>query len=74
MTDSFLFFAEDGERPSMQMFDIERFNLNKLNILPLKEQYQVKISNRFTSLESLDDNGDFRRAWEDIGDDIKIPA
>jgi len=57
----------------MQMFDIEVFNLNKLNIVPLTEQYQVKISNRFTSLENLDDVGDFSRAWEGTGGSIKIP-
>lgn len=74
MTDNFLFVAEVGERPSMQMCDTEMFNLNKLNIMPLKEQYQAKISNRFASLENLDDDGDFSRAWEGIGDSIKIPA
>jgi len=56
------------------MLDIEVFNLNKLNIVPLTEKYQVKISNRFASLENLDDDGDFSRAWEGIGDSIKIPA
>lgn len=74
MTDNFLFIAEDGERPSIQMFDIEIFNLNKLNIMPLKEQYQVQISNRFASLENLDEDGDFSRAWEGVGDSIKITA
>jgi hypothetical protein len=74
VTDNFLFIAEVGERPSMQMFDIEIFNLNKLNIMPLKEHYQVKISSRFASLENLDDDGDFSRALEGIGDIIKIPA
>jgi len=56
------------------MFDIEVFNLNKLNNVPLTEQYQVKISYRFASLENLDDDGDFSRASEGIGDSIKIPA
>jgi len=74
VTYNFLFVAEVGERPSMQMFDIKIFSLNKLNIMPLKEQYQVQISNRFASLENLDDDGDFSRAWEGIGDGIKIPA
>jgi hypothetical protein len=63
----------------MQMFDIEIFNLNKLNIMPFKEKYQVKISNRFASLENLDDDGDdddgdFSRAWEGIDDSVNIPA
>jgi hypothetical protein len=32
------------------MFDIERFSLKKLNDVEVKEQYQVKISNRFAAL------------------------
>lgn len=74
MTDNFLVIAEVGERPSMQMFDIEFFNLNKLNIMPLKEQYQFKISSRCASLENLDDAGNCSGAWEGIGGSIRIPA
>jgi hypothetical protein len=40
----------------MQKFDMERFNLKKLNDAEIKEQYQVKISNRFAGLENLYDN------------------
>jgi hypothetical protein len=41
----------------VQKFDVERFNLKKkkLNNVEVKEQYQVKISNRFVALENLDD-------------------
>jgi hypothetical protein len=31
-----------------------------------KEQYQVKISNKFAALENLDDDVDINRAWETI--------
>jgi hypothetical protein len=33
-------------------FDLERFNLKKLNDVEVKEKYQVEISNRFAALES----------------------
>jgi hypothetical protein len=32
-------------------FHMERFNLNKLNEVEGKEQYHVKVSNRFAALE-----------------------
>jgi hypothetical protein len=34
----------------LQEFDAERFNLRKLNDMEVKEQCQVKISNRFSAL------------------------
>jgi hypothetical protein len=33
---------------------MEKFNLNKLKEVEVKEQYQVEISNRFAALEDLD--------------------
>jgi hypothetical protein len=39
-----------------------------------KEQYQVKITNRFAALENFDDNVDMNRAWENIRENIKISA
>jgi uncharacterized metal-binding protein YceD (DUF177 family) len=38
---------------AMQKFDVESFNLKKLNNVKDKEQYQVKISNRFAVLANL---------------------
>jgi hypothetical protein len=38
------------------MFDIERFNLKKLNCAVVKEKFQVKISKKCLALENLDDN------------------
>jgi hypothetical protein len=40
----------------MQKYDMERINLKKLNDVEVKEQYQVKISNRFAAVENLDDD------------------
>jgi hypothetical protein len=40
-----------------------RFDLGKLNNAEVKEQNQVKITNRFAALENFDDNVDMNRAW-----------
>jgi hypothetical protein len=53
---------------------MERFNLRKLNKGDSKQQYQVKISNRFTALENLNDDVDINRARETIRENIKIAA
>jgi hypothetical protein len=41
---------------------IERFNLKKLNEVEGKEQYHVKILNRFAALENLDTEVDVNKA------------
>jgi hypothetical protein len=49
-----------------------RFNLKKLNDVEVKEEYQIKISNRFAALENLNDyDVDIIRAWENFGENIK---
>jgi hypothetical protein len=35
-----------------QKFDMDRFNLKKLNVVEVIEQYQVKLSNRFAAFEN----------------------
>jgi hypothetical protein len=45
-------------------FHMERFNLKKLNEVESKEQYRVKVSNRFTALEDLDADMEINSAWE----------
>jgi hypothetical protein len=37
-----------------QRFDMERFNLKKLNEVGGKEQFRVEVSNRLAALEDLD--------------------
>jgi hypothetical protein len=49
-----------------QKFDMQRFDLRKLNAAGVREQYQVKITNRFAAFENFDDNVDMNRAWENI--------
>jgi phosphoglycolate phosphatase-like HAD superfamily hydrolase len=57
-----------------QTFDVERFNLKKLDDVEVKEQYKVEISNRFAALESLDESFDINNAWESIRENIKTSA
>jgi hypothetical protein len=52
---------------------MERLKFKKLNEVEGKKQYQVKISNRFATLESLRD-ADINRAWDIFGENVKISA
>jgi hypothetical protein len=47
-----------------QKFDMQRFDLRKLNNAEVKEQYQVKITNRFAALENFDDKVDMKEPGE----------
>jgi hypothetical protein len=56
-TDHYLVVAELREKISVnkqakQKFDLETFDLKKLNYVEVKEKYQVGISNRIMVLES----------------------
>jgi hypothetical protein len=57
-----------------EKWDKQRFDLRKLNDAEVKEQYQVKITNRFATLENFYDNVDMNRAWENIRENIKTSA
>jgi len=54
-----------------QKFDLERFDLKKLNDVEVKEKYQVEIWNRFAALENLDEGFGINNAWEIIRENIK---
>jgi len=78
-TDHCLVVAEVGDRLAVskqaaQNFDVERFNLRKLNKLEVRKQYKIKISNRFAALENLSDSEDINGAWENIKENIKTSA
>jgi hypothetical protein len=78
-TNHYLVVAKLRERISIskrarQYFDLERFDLKKLDVINVKEKYQVEISNRFAALESLDKNFDINNAWESISENIKTSA
>jgi hypothetical protein len=55
-------------------FNMERFNLKKLNEVEDKEQYRVEVSKGFAALEDLDAEVEINGAWEMIRDNIKISA
>jgi hypothetical protein len=57
-----------------QRFDMERFNLKKLNDVEGKEQFRGEVSNRFAALEYLDTEAEINSAWETIRENINISA
>jgi hypothetical protein len=63
-----------ANKKATQNFDVKRFILRKLNELEGREQYQIKISNRFVVLEKLNDSEDIHRVWENIKEIIKSSA
>jgi hypothetical protein len=78
-TDHFLVVAKLRERISVskrarQNYDLERFDLKKLNDVEVEEKCQVEISNRFAALESLDESFDINNILESIKENIKTSA
>jgi hypothetical protein len=55
-----------------QRFDMERFNLEKLNDVVGKEQFRVEVSNRFAPLVDLDAEVDINSAWEMMRENINV--
>jgi hypothetical protein len=55
-----------------QRFNMERFNLKKLNDVEGKEQFHVEVSNMFAVLEDLDAEVDINSAWETIRENYKF--
>jgi hypothetical protein len=45
---------------------MERFNFKKLDEVEGKEKYEVEISNRFASLQNLDDDVDINREYQNF--------
>jgi hypothetical protein len=66
-TDHYLIVAKLRERISAskrarQKFDVEIFDLKKLDDVGVKEKYQLEIAIRFASLETLDESFDINNA------------
>jgi hypothetical protein len=40
-------------KQATQKYNVERFNLRKLNSLEVRKQYQIEISNKFAALENI---------------------
>jgi hypothetical protein len=54
-------------------FEKGSFNLEKLNDVEVKEQYQVKICNKFGASENFDDHYvDISKGWECIRENKKF--
>jgi hypothetical protein len=53
---------------------MKRLNPKRLNERQDKEEYPVKISNRFSALEIFANEVDNNRAWETIRENIKFSA
>jgi hypothetical protein len=71
--------AKDRERLAVNKqrshrFDMERFNLKKLNEVEGKGQIRVEVSNRLAASEDLDTEVEINSAWETIRENIKISA
>jgi hypothetical protein len=78
-TDHCLVVAKLGERISVskrtrQKFDLERFDLKKLDDVEIKEKYQVEISNRFGALERLGESFDINNIRKNMRENIKTSA
>jgi hypothetical protein len=69
-TTRYLVFAKVWEELSVSKksaeFDMERFNLKKLKDMEVKEQFHVKISDRYAAMEISYDNANISKAWEII--------
>jgi hypothetical protein len=63
-----------ASKQERQKFDLERFDLKKLDDVEVKEKYQVEIPNRLAALESLDESFDMNSAWESIRENVKTSA
>jgi hypothetical protein len=57
-----------------QRFDGERFNLKKLNLLKVRKQYQIEITNSFSSLENISDEKDINKVLGNIKENIETSA
>jgi len=78
-TDHHLMIAKVRERLAVgkqaaQRFDRQSFNLRKLNEPEVREQYQIEITNRFATLENVNDDKDVNRTWENIKENIQLSA
>jgi hypothetical protein len=76
-TDHYLVVAKVREKLAVrkqaaQKFEVETFNLRKLKELEVRKQYQIEITNRFATLENLNDNADINRAWKNIKENSYI--
>jgi hypothetical protein len=75
-TDHYKVVAKDRESLAVNKqrsykFNMEGFNLKKLNEVDGKDQYRVVVPNRFANLETSDDEMDINSARKTIRENIK---
>ena len=78
-TDHYLVIAKVRKRLAVgkqaaRRFDGQKFKLRKLNEPEVRKQYQTEITNRFATLENLNDDEDVNRTWENIKENIQTSA
>ena len=61
-------------KQTTQKLDGERLNLGMLNVLGVRKQYRIEISNRFAALENVNDGEDINKVWGNIKEAIKTSA
>jgi hypothetical protein len=61
-------------KQTSQTFDVERYNIRKLNELEVRKQYHIKILNSCAALENLRDSEEMNRARENFKQKIKISS
>jgi hypothetical protein len=62
------------ERLAVSLRAAQKVDTERLNEGDVKEQYQVKIRNKFASLENLEYSGNINGAWDNIRENIKSSA
>jgi len=60
-----------GSKQAVRKFNVERFNLRKLNELEVKKEYHIKISNSSAVLENLNDSEEINRSEKNIKGNIQ---
>jgi hypothetical protein len=56
----------------VKKMEFQSFNFNQLNEKEVKEQYQVKITNKFAAQEHVENNGHINGAWDSIIQNIRM--
>ena len=64
----------DRCKQAARKFDVERFNLRKVDELEVRRLYQIKISHMSIALEKLNVSDDVNWVWENIKENVKISA
>lgn len=59
---------------TMQIFDLEKFNLRNLKEAEGTEAYQIAVEKKFAALQNLIELMDINQSWENVTENIRISA